>query len=137
MGHFKAVCIRWKLTHEGHVCIYLERHITFMLLSCRNRSIISCGKRRRNFISGSRNGELASTSRLFSVCRTNRHNMSMNLGVAAGIWWKMPMMVAIFCSFSPFFDTPRKIKRKGLLKDTISQCVTSCGLTVVCRHFSN
>jgi hypothetical protein len=46
--------------------------------------------------------------------------MSMNLGVAAGIWWKMPMMVAIFCSFSPFFDTPRQKQRKQLLKGAIS-----------------
>jgi len=83
-----------------------------MLLSLRNRSIVSCGKRKRNLINGSRNGELASTSRLFSVCSTRRHNTSINFGIAAGIWWKMPMIVAIFCSFSPFFDTPRKMKIK-------------------------
>jgi len=83
-----------------------------MLLSFRNRSIVSCGKRKRNLNNGSLNGELASTSRLFSVCSTRRHNTSINLGIAAGIWWKMPMIVAIFCSFSPFFDTPRKMKIK-------------------------
>jgi hypothetical protein len=86
-----------------------------MLLSFTNRSIVSCGKRKRNLINGSRNGELASTNRLFSVCSTRRHSTSINFGVAAGIWWNIPMMVAIFCSFSPFFDTPRKMTRKGLL----------------------
>lgn len=41
----------------------------------------------------------------FSVWNMSRQRTSMNRADAAGIWWKMPIRMMIFCSFSPFLET--------------------------------
>lgn len=53
-----------------------------------------------------RNGELASIIIACSDSSISWQRYLMNLDEAAGVWWYMLRMVAIFCSSSPFFATP-------------------------------
>lgn len=66
---------------------------------------VSTEKRRRNFINGSRNGELASIRRMASVWRIMWHRDSIYTAEAVWDWWKNVRIVTIFCSSSDFFVT--------------------------------
>lgn len=66
-----------------------------------------CKRKRKR---GSLNGEVGPTSNVSSVLSTSEHNPSINFGPAAGIWWKILIIVAMMRSVSPFFEIPKNKK---------------------------
>lgn len=73
-----------------------------MLLSESNKLMVCLGNFIWNRTRGFLKGELAPTTKSFSICSTSWVRGSTNLAVAAGIWLKIPITVAMAFSVSSF-----------------------------------